>query len=109
MKTIVTTRLTKAVITFATSTFTLIAICTFIGLIPLKSSRNTGARLHQKCGRALMVTGELAEIAMREHNVPAKPIDHLTEHPPMLRGVFHGSSLPFARWVSSHDFSQIFF
>lgn len=33
MKTIVTTRLVKAVITLATSTFTLIAIRTFIGIV----------------------------------------------------------------------------
>ena len=52
-----------------------------------------------KRGRALVVTGYLAEVAMREHNASAKSIDHLTEYVPVLRGVFRGSLHLFAQVV----------
>jgi len=67
MYTITIIKPARAVMIFATSTFTLMSSCTFMGVIPICAAASAlSDRI--KCGRSLVVTGCSAGIGgVREH------------------------------------------
>ena len=85
---IVKTNPERAVITLAIFTLTSIAICIFMAIHQNLQSRRP-ARLHETCGRALVVTDLLVGRAGCELQcLRAQVIGHLTECLPTLRGSF---------------------